>query len=207
VRLYPGPAFALLSGLSLLSISVEAQHPGQSGIGLLGGPQLSVTHVEGARYSPALGGVVGVYFPILAAPRFELQPELVLSYQGSSLGTTETGYRTLHTLYLQLPVTGKYFFSNVINVQFGLQIGRLLMAKTAEEGETTDVKDDFRSFEAGTNLGLGADFTSGFDLSFRYYTGLTSLTDDLSVNPTFRTWRLTLGYRIHQFRHHPGLRR
>ena len=187
--------------IGFVTSPVLAQAPTRSGIGLLAGPQLSVTHIEGARYDPAIGGVAGLYFPTWVANRMELQPELLLSYQGSSLGSTESGRRSLHTLYAQLPITAKFYFSNVINVQVGVQIGRLRMAKTVEGDETTDVSDGYRDFEAGPTFGIGADFINGVDIGLRYYNGLTSLTDDTSLNPTFRTWRFTVGYRFWRFMH------
>ena len=54
----------------------------------------------------------------------------------------------------------------------------------------------YRSFEGGVLIGLGTDLMNGLDLTARYYSGLTSLTSDETLNPTYRTFQFTVGYRF-----------
>lgn len=190
---------ALWSGL-ILTLPVLGQRPSRSGIGLKAGAQLTTTHVEGAIYDPVPGALIGVYFPLWCGARFELQPELLLSAQGHAFETTDGKVHTLRMYQLQLPLSAKLYFSNVVNVQGGVQMSRLLSAGYTSEGDAQDATDEYRSFEFGTNIGLGADLSSGLDFGFRYYTGLSSITDDVELNPTNRAFQLSMGYRFLRFR-------
>lgn len=190
---------ALLWCLFLVTAQVVGQRPSRSGIGLKAGPQLSTTHVEGVPYDPAPGAQAGFYFPIWSGNRFELQPELLLAYQGSTIDRGESGTSAFRSYHVQLPFTAKLYVSNVFNISAGVQIGRLLKMEARHDDAVTDITDDYRPFEAGTLFGIGADFISGLDLSLRRYTGLTSLTADTDLNPTYRCWQLTVGYRLWRF--------
>lgn len=161
---------------------------------------MSVTWVEGLRNDPVPGAVAGAYAPLWMGPRFELQPELLGAMLGSSFTDIEGRRHILHLYYAQLPVSAKFYFSNTINVQGGVQAGRLIAARSSFEGEREDATALYRPFEFGTNIGLGLDLATGLDLAFRYYTGLSSITDDTALNPTIRSWQFTCGYRVARIR-------
>jgi hypothetical protein len=184
---------------SILALPAFGQHPGRSGLGLKAGAQMTTVHVEGVVHEPVLGAVAGLYVPLWCGPRFEIQPELLASAQGHSFMTNDGKRHVLRMYYLQLPLSAKLYFSNALNVQGGVQISRLLSAGYTSEGEVDDATDQYRTFEFGTSFGLGVDLTSGVDLGFRYYSGLSSITDDLELNPTNRAWQLSIGYRLKRF--------
>ena len=190
-----------VSALLLATIqTATAQRSARSGIGVKAGAQMSMMWVEGLHYDPIPGAVAGMYAPIWSGPRFEVQPELLGSMLGSSFTDSEGKRHVLHLYYVQLPVSAKFYFSNTLNVQGGAQAGRLISARSSSEGEGTDATDQYRPFEFGTNIGLGLDLSTGLDLTFRYYTGLSSITDDRALNPTNRAWQFTVGYRIARIR-------
>ena len=143
--------------------------------------------------------MLGAYAPIWAGARLELQPELLISAQGSSIKPDEGTRQTLRLYYVQLPINMKVFMTNVLNVQAGIQAGRLIVANADHE----DVTDRYQRMDIGLNLGAGLDFACGMDLTLRYYSGLTPLlVDDDVLFPTNRTLQLTAGYRMMRFKGH-----
>lgn len=180
----------------LLSSAVSAQRPSKSGFGLKAGVQGATFRAAGMNYKPVPGGVLGVYAPIWVAPNLEIQTEVLASAQGSTTSLPEGERSTVRTLYALVPVTAKLFLDRTFNLQGGIQGGYLVMAMNNGE----DVTDRFRPMDIGLNVGLGIDGRRGFDLTLRYYSGLSALlVDDVSTYPTNRTLQLTAGYRFHQF--------
>ena len=184
----------------LLALPALGQRSSRSGIGLKVGAQMSVTWVEGLHYDPIPGAVAGAYIPLWCGARFELQPEVLGSMLGSSFTDSEGQRHVIHLYYVQLPLSAKFFFTNALNAQGGFQMGRLLSAQSSPDNSTAT--DLYRPFEFGTNIGLGLDLMTGLDLTFRYYNGLSSITDDVELNPTNRAWQFTVGYRIARFKKH-----
>lgn len=186
-------AFALL-----LPFMANAQPASHAGMGIKAGGQWSALLASDVTYTGIPGGLAGVYFPFLAAERFELQPELFVSYQGADLQRSEQDPAKLRMLYVDIPICGKLFLTNELNLQGGLQAGKCISA-TMEDATVTD---DFRSVDAGFIVGLGLDLRSGFDLTARYYGGTTPvLVETTGVNPRHRSLQLTAGYRVMRFGH------
>lgn len=182
----------------ILCASAQAQPVGQTGLGIKGGAQWSTLMGSDLSYSGVPGGLVGLYFPILASNRLEFQPEVLLSYQGAEVQKKEQAPQQLRMLYAHLPLGVKVFLSNELNLQGGLQVGKCLAA-TMDDSHVTD---EFRPFDVGFIAGLGLDLRSGFDLTARYYGGTTPvLVETSGVNPRNRLLQLTAGYRLMRFGH------
>ncbi|MBK8612096.1 MAG: PorT family protein [Flavobacteriales bacterium] len=185
--------------LFVLSLPAFGQRASRSGLGLKGGLQMATTRTAILSYDPVPGAVLGAYAPIWAGARLELQPELLISAQGSSIKPDEGTRQTLRLYYVQLPINMKVFMTNVLNVQAGIQAGRLIVANADHE----DVTDRYQRMDIGLNLGAGLDFARGMDLTLRYYSGLTPLlVNDDVLFPTNRTLQLTAGYRMMRFKGH-----
>ena len=109
---------ALLVLLLFMPLLTVAQ---RSGIGIKGG--MLASHTRSGAYSSQYipGATVGIYAPLLGSARFELQPEVLFTALGSGHTSPEEVRYTVRTLYLQVPLSAKVYFSNVINVQAGLQ--------------------------------------------------------------------------------------
>ncbi len=197
----PRPIVALLV---LLALPVMAQRSSRSGIGLKVGAQLANTRSAAFTYEPITGAVLGGYMPIWVANRFELQPELLFSMQGSALTPSEGNRQVTYLFYTQVPLSAKLYVSNALNLQTGVQAGWMVTA--LQDGNS--VKDRYKPMDLGFNVGVGLDLIGGTDLSVRYYSGMTPmlLNDDL-IYPTNRTLQLTAGYRMVRFKHHVRRRR
>jgi hypothetical protein len=193
----PVPLLRSITLLTLvLALPALGQGPTRTGIGLKAGVLQSIMHVEGVPHDPAIGALAGTYIPIWVGNRFEIQPELLVSLRASTFAVMESGHATFRSYQVELPLCAKLYVSNVVNFQFGGQVSKLLKAGITLDGSSQDVTAEQRSFEAGTVIGLGADMNRGLDLGLRYYYGMTSLTDDTSLNPTYRTLQFSIGYRF-----------
>ncbi|MCB9169826.1 MAG: PorT family protein [Flavobacteriales bacterium] len=183
--------------------SAPALHAQRSGIGFKAGVLGSTARSELRQFRPLPGAVAGLYFPLGISPRIELQPELLVSYQGSSYSIGETDLRAVERqLYVQIPLKVKFFLSNTFNLQLGGQAGRLLSAWTKDEKDGTRANtSSYADWDLGLVGGVGVDLLSGWDLTLRYYNGLTAiLADDDTYFPYNRTLQFTVGYRFVQFR-------
>lgn len=182
----------------LMAASANAQPSGHAGMGIKVGGQWSTLLASDVAYTAIPGGLAGVYFPLLATARLELQPELLLSYQGCDVHRNEEDPSQLRMLYVHLPVCAKLFLTNEINLQGGIQAGRCVSVYS--DGER--ITDDFRPFDVGFIAGLGLDLRNGFDLTARYYGGSTPvLNETTGVNPRHRLLQFTAGYRVLRFGH------
>ena len=180
----------------LLSGIADAQQP-SSGLGLKGGPELTSWRSAARAYRPMMGFVAGLYAPIGLANRVELQPEVLLSYQGAGWEAPEEGHHTIRELKVQFPITAKYFLDRTLNLQAGAYGAFELQAH--QDG--SDIQDRMRPMEMGMMVGIGIDGQTGLDLSLRYAGGMTSLLEqDLVLYPTTRALQLACGYRFVQFR-------
>lgn len=182
----------------VLSLPAFGQRPSRSGVGLKAAGQWATQHAEGLTYQPIPGAAGGVYFPLWCGYRFELQPELLVSFQGASQQIPEGDAIQLRTLYVQLPLSAKLFLSNTFNAQFGVLGGRLLNAKV--DGE--DASDIYRPWDFGFTAGLGVDLSSGVDITARYYMGHTPvISGNDNGFPKNRVAQLSFGYRVARFSH------
>lgn len=68
---------------------------------------------------------------------------------------------------------GKYYVVKGLSLEAGPQLGFLLSAKN----ESTNVKDSFKTFDFGVNLGLGYKLNNGLNFGARYNLGLTNIND------------------------------
>lgn len=183
--------FALLGSAGTL----VAQQPA-SGIGLKGGPQLTTWRSAASAFRPVPGFLGGVYGPLGVGNRIELQPELLLSYQGATQKVAEGRTLAFRALNLHFPVVAKFFLDHTFNLQAGA-FGAFAVMATADG---KDAVDRMQTTEMGLLAGIGLDGKSGFDITLRYCGGMTELLkQDDALYPTSRAVQLTCGYRFVQF--------
>jgi hypothetical protein len=154
------------------------------------------------------GITIGVYAPVSFSPKFDLQPELLITTLGSGVVGTDGERSELRTANVQLPIIAKYFLNRRLNLQAGPQIGYMFMANEFYNGSMTNVSDRFKPIDIGTCIGIAIDGRRGTDLTFRYYSGLFPiLKDDDRIFPRNRSFQLTLGKRFVQVKRASGGRR
>ncbi|MBK8226314.1 MAG: PorT family protein [Flavobacteriales bacterium] len=187
--------------LALLSHLAPVLFAQRSGIGIKGGPLMSGTKSATLAANWIPGASIGAYFALRAGPRMELQPELLLTSLGAGYSMPDGERSKVRTLYAQVPLSFKVYLSNVVNLQAGAQMGRLLLAQQISPEGSSDVTSSHEHWDYGVILGAGADLVSGVDLGLRYYSGLRPvLSDDQAYFPRNRSMALSLGYRMGRLR-------
>jgi len=196
------PAFFTCLVLGVIS------HAQSAGIGIKGGIQASTAKAILIRTLPIPGATAGIYFPWGVAPMMELQPEVLVSTLGTTWMEPDGDVSTERSVYLQVPLTLKYFLSNGFNIAGGYQFGKPVAARvTGTEGRMSTM-DRYENLDMGFMGGFGMDFQHGLDLSFRAYSAMTRFHgDDDALFARNRSIQITVGYRVHQFRRIPARRR
>ncbi len=181
---------------SVLASGTFAQ---KAGIGLKGGPLASRTPTELLRttWTPGLTG--GVYLPWGVGPKMEIQPEILISAMGSGFIEPDDDRYSIRSIYLQIPVSFKLYFSNTMNIHAGLQASRLIQAQRVAGDDRRDFTDRMNRMDYGLIGGLGADLRRGLDFTVRYINGMTPvLSNDQVLFPKNQAVSLTVGYRMTQ---------
>ena len=155
---------------------------------------------EGFDFSPksrtSLHG--GFFLTIMMSETFGIQPELLYNSVGSKIEFMgENGISRLN--YLSVPLMLRYNPVPVFNIQVGPQFGFLLSAEDEYDGQSEDVKEDYKQLDLGVGIGAGVDLPMGIGLSARYVMGLSNIADiedaeDLKVTNT--TVQLSLTYKL-----------
>ncbi|MCB0764089.1 MAG: hypothetical protein KDB84_05250, partial [Flavobacteriales bacterium] len=144
------PTLPLLVVLSLFSLPGNAQ---RLALGLKGGLLASTTHAVRIQTYPVPGATAGIYFPYHAGTRFEIQPEALITLNGSGYQEPDGDRFTARTLYMNFPVSAKLFLGNSFNLQGGVKAGKLLLAyhETAEGNVT--MTDRYNAIDFGLTGG------------------------------------------------------
>jgi hypothetical protein len=151
---------------------------------------LSGNYVEQSQIQP--GFVLGGFAAVKLTDKFIFQPEVLFSFQGSAyrnyydFGNVQSYEQdNLNLNYLLLPIMAKYYVAKKFSIEVGPQFGFLLTARTnffsytdAGNGyvnsDSKDVKDQFKTFDFGINVGGGYDFTDKWGIDLRYNFGLNN---------------------------------
>ena len=183
-------------------------HAQSTGIGFKAGVQASTAKAILVRTTPIPGGTAGLYVPWGIAPMVELQPEVLVSTMGAQWMEPDGDTYTERSIYIQVPLTVKYFLSNGFNLAGGYQIARPVSAQVkGTEGNRSTI-DRYEALDHGFVGGFGMDFQHGVDISLRAYSAMSRFhVDDDALFAKHRSIQLTVGYRFHQFSGVPSRRR
>jgi hypothetical protein len=172
----------------VVGLVAEANAQVQVAIGAKAGANISKFDAEGADN---LTSFVGGAFALVKLTKIGIQPELLFSQQGASVGDFD-----LKTSYVAIPVMLKLYLAAGLNIQAGPQFGFL----TAAELDGVDVKDGFKKSDVSANIGLGWDLPFGLTIDARYNLGLSDVSDGVSAESLkSRVIQLSVGYKIFKF--------
>ncbi len=152
--------------------------------------------------SPLLAFHAGIYANHFLSNKFALQGELLFSKQGheviiSVANQSITSKSTMN--YLSIPLLGKYYFSESINIHAGIAANLLLGAKV-DDGTHVQDMENYESLELGGIIGLEYDHYSGLNLSLRYQHGLSPFLNQTFELETTKSYnyliQLSLGYTL-----------
>lgn len=188
--------FGLIAAVMFTSIA-SAQHSdspaGNVNIGIKGGVNVyNIKNSNDVKYDPRPGLHFGLLGHIHLNSQFALQPELVYSTQGAK---TKIGSDNIIMDYINVPLLLQYMFDNGFRIQAGPQLGLLVRAKSKNNDNTTDIKDDLKPIDVGLSVGASYVFPpSGFGLDARYNFGLSSINKESNVTSTNRGFQLGVFY-------------
>jgi hypothetical protein len=77
--------------------------------------------------------------------------------------------------YLNVPLSTRYYLTDFVYAEAGLQPGFLLSARDKYEGISENWRDYIKTFDLGLLLGVGYDFPNNFGLRFRVTPGLINI--------------------------------
>ena len=127
----------------------------------------------------------GVFVVWMFTEQLGLQPELLLSMQGSKEKDATYDYK-INTNYVNIPVLVRYNINDMFSVHAGPQFGILVSAKEEFDGDKDDIKDDFKTMDVGLAIGAEANLpVANLGVGLRYIIGLTNvLSEDGSFDDT-----------------------
>lgn len=154
--------------------------------GLKGGLNISNftgTAFENVDNKALLGFHAGALLALYMGENFAIQPEALISTQGTRISTIN-GNERYGLTYLSIPVMFKYRFDGGFFLEAGPQVG----FKLSERVPGGSAEDFARNLDFAIDAGLGYHTTSGFGVGGRYVVGISKVgnVDDTQFNPSFR---------------------
>ena len=134
--------------------------------------------------------------------KFAVQPEIILSKQGTSFDFDGSDLESNYT-YVNAPILAKLYLIGGLNLQAGPQFGFLASAKqdildeagNIEDGR--DVKDQLKGTDISVGLGAGWDLPFGLTIDARYNLGLSDVSDqDGADDIKNQVFQISVGYRL-----------
>jgi len=97
--------------------------------------------------------------------------------------------------YINVPFLLQYMFDNGFRLQAGPQVGFLVSAKSKNNNDIINIKDNYKPIDFGVSIGASYVVPStGFGIDARYNLGLSNINKESSVNSTNRGLQLGIFY-------------
>lgn len=197
--------------LATLAVSQAQEKSKTIKFGAKAGLNFSSASVESTFNSDinALTGLyVGGFVSIPVASKFTFQPELLYSMQGFKEYLNDRGsiYDAKVKLnYISVPLVFQYQFVDKFYVEAGPQLDVLMSAKASQtvtysssnstiNRDNIDVKEFYKSFVMGVDLGAGYHITDNLIANVRYHFGVSNSSDSDGVKAKNRVVQIGLGY-------------
>lgn len=168
----------LLAIFSTLSLNAQEFHFGVKA----GANYAFVSGSDIKDVDPTFKYHAGLLFNYTFAKTVAIQPELLYSVKGYGGDKDE-----LDLSYVDIPVLLKIKFLDIFSVHAGPQFGYLLAADSKFDGESTDVKDNFKDFDLGAAVGAEYEMPLGLSFGLRYSFSITSIGEDYESVTTIPT--------------------
>lgn len=182
--------FYLISIIAIMVLTAGTATAQHANIGVKGGlNSYNINTDNSSDFDSKTGLYIGLLGHIHLNDQYAFQPELNYSMQGAKSGNTD-----IKLDYINVPLLVQYMFDNGFRIQAGPQLGLLVNAK-AENGSSTDIKDDFKSIDLG--LSVGASYVhppTGFGIDARYNHGFSDISENSSFKSTNQGIQVGLFY-------------
>lgn len=183
----------------------------QVAIGIKGGLNFANFQSKGDADFQGRQGFHGGAFALVKIAKFGIQPEILLSQQGSKLTINNTDFESNFN-YINIPVIVKYYLlththGGGISVQAGPQIGILQSAKADVfdsvqfiMNKDQDVKRFYKKSDVSLCIGAGWDAPFGLTVDLRYNIGLRRIEDEESENAVRNSvFMISVGFKLLKF--------
>lgn len=196
--------------LFIIISSVNAQT--QFSVGIKGGLNFAKLNMDNnSSSSNARTGVHGGGFALFKINEFAIQPEIILSQQGSKTTINSTDFESNFN-YINVPVVFKYYVvksknGGGLNLHAGPQLGFLQKA-TADVFDSVlfilnkdqNVKRSYKKTDVSLALGAGWDSPFGLSVDLRYNLGLRRIEEDENLEATRnQVFQVSIGFKLMKF--------
>lgn len=183
--------FYLITIITILFMAVGTVSAQNTNIGTkIGLNSYTINNGNNSDFDSRIGIHAGLLGHIHLNDDFALQPEIVYSMQGAKSGNSE-----LKLDYINIPVLVQYMFDNGFRLQAGPQLGFLINAKAENNNSSSDLKDQFKSLDAGLSFGVGyVHPPTGFGIDARYNFGINDISESSNVESTNRGFQIGIFY-------------
>lgn len=183
----------------------------QVAVGIKGGLNFANFQSSGEGDYQGRQGFHGGAFALVKIAKFGIQPEIILSQQGSKLTINDTDFESNFN-YINIPVIVKYYVltptrGGGISVHAGPQLGILQSAKAdvfdsvqfvMNEGQ--DVKRYYKKSDVSLCIGAGWEAPFGLTVDFRYNIGLSKLEDEETEEAVRNSvFQVSIGFKLLKF--------
>ena len=167
----------ILAATVLFAFGANAQM--KAHFGVKAGMNASELHVKNAetKMDTKIGFHVGALAHIHShGSQFAFQPEVIYSLEGAKYKTSNNKVsNNLH--FINVPLLAQYMFDNGFRIEAGPQVNLLVAAKSKVNGNTSDIKDGYKTASLSLPVGIGYLTSSGLGFDARYSFGLTDLSE------------------------------
>ncbi len=183
--------FYLITIIAMLCMAVGTASAQNINIGTkIGLNSYTINNDSGPGFDSKFGIHAGLLGHIHLSEQFAIQPELVYSMQGAKSGNTN-----FNLDYINVPVLVQYMFDSGFRIQAGPQIGFLVRAKAENNNGSVDIRDDFKSIDAGLSFGASYIHTpTSFGIDARYNLGLSDISENSGVQSNSRGLQIGIFY-------------
>lgn len=145
------------------------------------GPKVGATFatangIPNAEIQPGLSA--GLFFESVACNWFVIESDLLFSMQGFKVNGSEEGDTSVRLNYISMPILGKYYVIDGLNLQMGASFDYLVHTGAKTGDKKVDMDGLYNKFNIQLLAGLAYDFDFGMVLEGRYRYGLTPLTPE-----------------------------
>lgn len=167
--------------VGIVAISITNVLAQGFGLGIKGGINIANQNISATGFSPEttsqIGFHGGVFTVLMFTDKMGIQPELLYSTGGSEVDIAGDVYSEKLS-YIIIPVLFRYNINDMLSLHAGPQFGFLMSAEEEFDGDTEDIKDDFKGSDIAASFGIEVDLPIKLGLGARYALGLTNIVEE-----------------------------